>query len=214
MQIADVDNTQGQCGITVFRAMVASPSTGQITVTITGNSTPAAGVAMRFSGVDTTGTHGSGAVEASATDAGPAVDNNDMKLDVTTVTNNAWALGLGTHRGKTFTVPGGETGISINNSYGSGGDIASCSTWYESVATAGSTTVGADNDLDSDGDWCMVALSIKPYVAATAAFLGLLFEVGLIMGAVAAVPGVGQPMALRGTEVPGLRGWLAGRFRR
>src|SRR5690554_2174423 len=51
VEIADVDNVQGQCGITVWRAMGASPSAGQISVSASG-STAMAAVATRFSGVD------------------------------------------------------------------------------------------------------------------------------------------------------------------
>lgn len=163
VQVRDVDNVQGQNGVTVFRALGASPSTGSITVTLSGNSLPAVAVASRFSGVDTSGTNGSGAVEADVGDTGPDPNNDDMKTDITTLTDNAWAWGAGTHRGKTFSVPGGETGISINNSAGSGGDATSLSTWYQGpVDPAATVTVGGDADLSGDEDWCMIAVSIKP----------------------------------------------------
>jgi hypothetical protein len=167
VEIANVDNTQSQCGIALFRAMGASPSVGQITVTVTGNTKPVSAVAMRFSGTDTSGTNGSGACEASATDAGPAIDDANMKVDITTLTNNAWAFACGTHRNKVFTVPGGETSISINNTQGTGGDITVCSCWYELVASAGLVTVGADGDLSGAIDWCIIAVSIKPAGATT-----------------------------------------------
>lgn len=162
VEVYNIDNTQGQNGIALFRAMGASPSTGQITVTVTGNTKPVVAVASRFSGCDTSGTNGSGAIEASATNTGPNPDDDDMLQSVTTLTNNAWAMGSGTHRPAVFTVPGGETAISINNLVGSGGDRVTCSTWYEVKATAGSVQLGATTDLDQNTDWTMGVVAIKP----------------------------------------------------
>jgi len=168
VQVADVDNTQGQGGITLFRAMGASPSTGSITVTMTGNLKPAMAIATRFSGVDTSGTHGSGAVEASATNVGPGTDDDDMLQAVSTVTANAWAVAAGWGRSQAFTVPGGEAAVSsspssVNQTAGSGGDITRCSVWYEGpVATPASTQLGAANDLAAAGDWAMIVVSVKP----------------------------------------------------
>lgn len=164
VEVANVDNVQGQNGINLFRAMGSSPSTGSITVTLTGNSTPVFARAYRFSGVDTSGTNGSGAVEASATNAGPATDNDDMLQAVTTVTDDAWAVAFGTHRAGTFTTPAGETTLNINDTVGSGGDITTLSSWYEATTTAGSYQLGDTADLDSNRDWCMVVVSIKPAV--------------------------------------------------
>jgi hypothetical protein len=85
-----------------------------------------------------------------------------MLASVTTVTNNAWAMGFGTHRLEDFTVPSGETGLSINNVVGSGGAIVRSSVWYEAVPTAGSTQLGDTADLGGNTDWCMIAVSVKP----------------------------------------------------
>lgn len=166
VEIANVDNVQGQLGVALFRAMGASPTTGQITVTVTGNTEPVSAVVTRFSGVDTSGTNGSGAIEATATDVGPDPDNDDMLISVTTVTANAWALACGGHRARTFTVPGGQTAISINQMYGTGGSVATCSTWYVTVAIPAATTVGGLADLSFDSDWCIIGVSIKPAAAA------------------------------------------------
>jgi hypothetical protein len=120
-------------------------------------------VATRFSGVDTSGTDGSGAVEASATDAGPAADDNDMLSSITTITNDAWAFAAGATRATvTFTVPGGETAISINNEVGSGGNVTGCHTWYQAQPSAQSTQLGDLNDLSTAREWCMILVSIKP----------------------------------------------------
>ena len=161
VSVANVDNVQNQCGINLFRALGASPSAGAITITLTGNSNPASAVAFRLSGVNTGGANGSGAVENVATNIGPVKDSEDMKTAVTTLTPSAWAIGFGTHRRKTFTVPSGETSISINNHVGSSGEQTSCSVWYESVATPITTMVGANGDLSNDVDWCMIAVSIS-----------------------------------------------------
>jgi hypothetical protein len=164
VEVANVDNVQGQNGVSVWRAMGASPSTGSITVTLSGNTRPAFAVACRFSGVDTSGTNGSGAVENSGTADGPAVDDNDMQVSVTTLTDNAWAIAVGTYRNNTFTVPGDQTGISTGNLVGSGGDTTTCSVWYKAVATAGSTTLGGTDCLSGVADWCCIAVSVKPAV--------------------------------------------------
>jgi RHS repeat-associated protein len=167
VQVADVDNAQNQTGVNLFRAMGEAPTTGSITVTISGNDRPAIASATRIAGADTSGTNGSGAIEAVATDAGPpSTDNDDMKIDVTTLTSNAWAYAAGTHRLATFALPGGEIAISINNVAGDSGDKTTLSTWYEAVPTPGTVTLGADNDLNSERDWAVIALSIKPAAGA------------------------------------------------
>lgn len=159
----NLDNAQGQNGVHVFRAMAASPTTGQITVSIASNTLPVFAVACRFTGMDTSGTNGSGAVEATGTAAGPPVtDDDDMQGDVTTVTANAWAVAVGTHRNSTFTVPGGQTQISINNTVGSGGALTSCSVWYKAVVSPAATTLGGANDLSAVNDWCVGLVSIRP----------------------------------------------------
>lgn len=159
----------GVIGIFLFRAMGASPSTGQITVTVTGNSKPVTVVASRFSGVDTTGINGSGALEGSTGTADEGgTDNDDVIVSVTTVTDDALAFACATHRHKSLNDPPdtGETTISLNNSAGTGGDVTSLSTWYEGpVNPAGSTILGASADLSSDEAWAALAVSIKPAAA-------------------------------------------------
>ncbi len=135
-------------------------------MTLTGNSLPASVVATRFSGVDTSGTNGSGAIEATANDPGPASDSDNIKVDVTTVTDNAWAFAAAWHRVQTMNDPpdAGETSIQMNNLGGSSGDSTRLSTWYEPVTPAGTVTLGADNDVASGGpsDWAIIGVSIKP----------------------------------------------------
>jgi hypothetical protein len=163
VEVANLDNAQAQCGVHVFRAMGATPTSGSITVTAAGNALPIAASATRFPGADTSGTNGSGAIEAVATNAGPPVtDDNDMKVSLSTLTAGAWAYAAGTHRLGVFSVPAGELALSINNVAGTSGDMTTLSTWREETTTPGLVTVGADNDLDSARDWAVIAVSIKP----------------------------------------------------
>jgi len=186
VEIINLDNAQGQCGISVFRAMGASPSSGAPAITIGGtNTTPVIGVGIRLSGVDTSGTNGSGAVEVTASDAGPpSTDNNDMKVSITPLSSPTWAIGFGTHRLANFTTPGDQTAISINNKAGSGGDVTTLSVFYASLGDVSSFVLGGDDDLDSDRDWAIIGLIIKQAAAA-----------------------IGQPIQLRGKQVPFLRSW-------
>lgn len=163
VSVANVDNTQGQNGVAIYRAMGASPSTGSITVTNTSGFDVA--VACRFSGMDIGGTNGSAAVEASGTATGPAVDDDDAQVSVTTVTDNAWALAVFTHRSATFSTPGDQTTVSINNVNGSAGNTTTCSVVRKTITPAGSATLGGANDLSAATDWCAAAVSIKPATA-------------------------------------------------
>ncbi|MDZ7355744.1 MAG: hypothetical protein ONB55_21705 [candidate division KSB1 bacterium] len=172
-KVRDIDNIQGQNGLEVWQGMSANPSTGQITVTFSGNTKPVMAVACRFSGVDI-----STPIEVDIGNAGPSVDNANMKADITTLSDNAWAVAVGTHRLKTFTVPSGENAISINNSVGSGGDLTSNSVWYEAVASAGTVTLGADGDLSGADDWCMIVIGIKP--AATTTYKNISGKFGVL----------------------------------
>lgn len=173
VSVADITNAQAQSRLVVFRAMGASPSTGSISVTATANTNPIGCIATRFSGIDTSGSNGSGAVEASATAGGPPVtDDANMLLAVTTVTAGAWAWGAGTYRAGLFTVPGGQT-IILDDllTGGVSGAEANSSTWYVGPVTPpASTTVGATADLNSARDWAMVAISIKPAASIDAAY--------------------------------------------
>jgi hypothetical protein len=157
-QLANVDNVQGQGGVAVFWAQGAAPTTGQITVTLTGNAKPAVAIAQRFSGVSTTTP-----IEASATNAGPAVDGRDMLQAVTTGTAGAWAVALGWHRAALFSLPAGQTALALNQVAGTGGDATHGSMWYRGpIASPGSVQLGAASDLSSANDWSLVVLSLKP----------------------------------------------------
>ncbi|MDQ2995457.1 MAG: hypothetical protein M3R61_00155 [Chloroflexota bacterium] len=67
------DNTFTQARITVFRTLGASPTTGTLTIDFGGVAQSCAGWTVdQFTGVDTTGTDGSGAIVQSAKTAEPA----------------------------------------------------------------------------------------------------------------------------------------------
>lgn len=160
--VANQSNTQNDFRCFLWRALSSSdPSAGAITITLPGNLKPARVVVWKATNADSTGTNGSAAMEVVAVNRGPSVDNNDMKCQITTLTDDAVIVGMGSHRNKTFTVPGGETSLSINNSSGSAGDTTTASVWYKAAAVDGDYTIGADNDLNSDGDWLVFAVSIK-----------------------------------------------------
>lgn len=161
-QIAKVTNTGFPVMATYyFRAMGSSPTSGSIIVNTPGNTLPVFAIASRFSGVNTTGINGSGSIEAVVTTESGATTTVNMKAILTTLTNNAWVVGAGYHRNRIFTVPGGETAISINNSVGTSGGMVTMSSWYESAVVVGNITLGANNDLSSTAPWTMAAVAIR-----------------------------------------------------
>lgn len=162
VEVARKDDVQGVGRVILFRGMSASPSSGQITVTVTGNTKPVAAIAIRVSGVDTSGSNGSGAIEAIASAEVGSVDNNDLKVDITTLSNGARAVAVSYARLADITLPSGENPIEINYSAGSGGDNIRASTWYEDTPTAGTITLGGDNSLSSNREWAVIVVSIKP----------------------------------------------------
>ena len=159
-----MEGTNGH--LTLWRAMSqTTPAGGDLTITAVGNTTSFMAVAWVLAGVNQEGTNGSGAIEVAVTDNGPAVgaSNLNMKLPITTLSDNAWALAIGSHRSTTFTVPAGETAITINNSVGAtGASTISISVWYEVTITAGTVTLGADNDISANQWWVMIVVGVKP----------------------------------------------------
>lgn len=166
-EVWTVTNVQGVMKLSCWKGVGASPTTDTPIVNLSTNTKPAAAVAQRFSGHDATTP-----IPTTATNAGPAVDNDDMKHDIITQYNNSWAIAGGSHRLAAFTMPGGEVEIYNNLLAGSGGDECRLSVWYEAVATAGTVTLGADNDLASVRDWCMGIGELKEAAAA-----GIIFPV-------------------------------------
>lgn len=157
-EIANVDNAQGQGGVSLWLGQGPSPTAGSVTVTVTGNTKPVAVVAQRFSGVSP-----STPVEALATAPGPGVDDNDLLASVSTATPGALAVAAAWHRGQTLSIPAGETSILGNVLAGSGGDSTRASLWYEGpVASPGPTQLGAADDLSAAGDWAAIVVALRP----------------------------------------------------
>lgn len=161
-QIHDINNIDLQGGITVFRGMSASPSSGSITVTHTGNTLPVSCVAARFSGVDTTGTNGSGAIGNTNSDQGPVGGDANVQISVTVSNSAHFAVGSAWHRGQVLDNPPdtGETTIVLNSAFGTGGSTTHCSVWYQ-TGSAGSIQLGTANDLDASGDHVESAIEVK-----------------------------------------------------
>lgn len=163
--VEDLESPQGQCTLSLWRGMSASPSAGQITATLSGTANAAVMVAHRITGTDTGGTNGSGAIGASAIANTGASDTASPSASLTTTAANSRVYGGATHRNRTYTVGTGETAISLNNTAGTAGDITSLSTEYQDVASAGSVTI--DGALSAAIDWIQGAVEVK--VLATAA---------------------------------------------
>lgn len=163
--LSDTEGTQAQCTLSLWRGMSGSPSTGQITATLSGTANAAVIVAHRISGADTGGTNGSGAIGASAIANTGATDTASPSVNVTTTAANSRVYGGATHRSRTYSVGTGETAISLNNTAGTAGDTTSLSTEYQDVASASTVTI--NGTLDSATDWIQGAVEVK--VLATAA---------------------------------------------
>ncbi len=157
--LSDTEGTQAQCTLSLWRGMSGSPSTGQITATLSGTANAAVIVAHRISGADTGGTNGSGAIGASAIANTGATDTASPSVNVTTTAANSRVYGGATHRSRTYSVGTGETAISLNNTAGTAGDTTTLSTEYQDVATASSVTI--DGSLDSATDWIQGAVEVK-----------------------------------------------------
>lgn len=181
-QIHKIDNTQNIGALTVFRGMDGSPSTGIITVTHTGNTDTVSCIATRFSGVDTSGSNGSGAIGNTATDTGPDPDDDDLLLSVTIDAADNFAIGSGYTRSATVSDPpaSGETTILINQEFGSGGNRINCHVWYQTGAT-GSVQLGEAANLSADNDHVESAIEVKAGGAFTQAVAGTQTSAGTII---------------------------------
>lgn len=160
--IANQNNTQNDFRCFLWRGLSTSdPAAGAITITLPVNTLPAVAVVWKATGVDTGGVNGANAVEALVIAPGPVTDNDDMKAQITTLTDDAVVVAMGSHRGQIFTVPGGETAVSINNLFGTAGDRTTASVWRKPAPVKTTLTIGADNDLNALGDWLAFAVSLK-----------------------------------------------------
>ena len=153
------EDDDDQCSTQIW-STVASAN-GPIAITVDANTatTPFVAIAQAFSGTDTTTNDG---IEATNGAVGEP-DDDDMLATVTTLTANAWVVGMGTSRSRDLTIPGGETEITINNVAGSGGNVTRGHLWYEGpVVTPASTQLGDLADLAADIDWTLSLVVLKP----------------------------------------------------
>lgn len=156
--LSDTESPQNQCTLSLWRGMSASPSTGQITATLSGTANAAIAVAHRISGVNTSGSNGAGAIGASGIANTGATDTTAPSVAITTTAADSRVYGGATHRAQDYTVGAGETAISINNSIGAAGNITSLSTEYQDVASASSVTI--NGTLASATDWIQGAVEV------------------------------------------------------
>lgn len=167
-QEAQVDGQQSgpQLRLWRFRGLSTStPSSGAITVTVTGNLKPVLVQVWKATGVDTSGTNGSGACAQSVTDQGPAVDDANLTKTVTTLNSGAMCVMLGGYRTKTYTLQSGETSLDLNYTVGTGGDIAT-SGLVSRAASGTSVTFGATGSLSGAIDWALIVTELKDAAAA------------------------------------------------
>ena len=90
-QVASVDfntTTTPLSRLTVFRAMSASPGSGPVTITYSGSQSNAQWVVTQWTGVDQTGSNGSGAIGQTGTAQGNAVTTLNVPLAAFANTNN------------------------------------------------------------------------------------------------------------------------------
>lgn len=171
VQEAQVDGLQAGPQIRMWRfrgLSTTTPSSGAITATVTGNLKPVVLQIWKATGIDTSGTNGSGAFSQTVTDQGPAVDDADMVHTITTINNNAVVVGAGTHRTKTYTLQSGETSVDLNYVSGTGGDLMRTSIMYKTAATAGtSVTLGAIGSLNGVQDWSLIISELKEAAGAS-----------------------------------------------
>lgn len=159
VKVAEKDDTQGAVNESLWRGMGASPSAGNVTVNFSTVPISMSIQRHRWSGTDTTGTDGSGAIGAIATAETGATDTATITLPLVTTRNNSWVFGFGTGRGQVWTKAGPFTNILVNQTASSAGNIVRSSTEYEVVATSG-TTSNANWSLASAGDWVAMAVEI------------------------------------------------------
>ena len=156
--IEDLESPQGQCTLSLWRGMAASPTAGQITITLSGTANAAVAQAHRISGADTSGSNGSGAIGASAIANTGATDTSAPSVTLTTTAANSRVYGGATHRSQTYSVGAGETAITLNVSVGTAGDVTTISTEYQDVASASSVTI--NGTLGGATDWIQGAVEV------------------------------------------------------
>jgi hypothetical protein len=157
----DLDGAQGTCGLNLFTTCMASYTGTQVTVTIGdgGTNLPVYAAVARYNAVDTTAP-----VNALGSYAGPpTVDDNDLRAAIVTTVNDCLLVAFAIHRGSaTFTVPSGQTSVSVNDSVGSGGNIVNLDFWEDTATLAGPYIMGGENTLSADVDYAVGIIALTP----------------------------------------------------
>jgi hypothetical protein len=169
--------------IEVWRAMGASPSAGAVTITTTESETGAAWAVDQFSGVDTSGTNGSGAIVQSVTNKDETGATNTL-----TVTLAAFADANNATYGAFADDTGSDT-TTAGSGFSKLGDVGDANA---NVNTRFTTEFKSSNDTSVDLTW-----STNPQSA-----------MGGIAVEIKAAAVVGQPTIKRIATVPFLGGSL------
>lgn len=149
--------------ITVFRAMGASPSSGNITIDFAGETQDGCCVSVsEYDGVDTSGTHGSGAVVQSGT--GTAGSGTAMSVTLAAfgdATNNAAFGAFGQKSNATFTADTAEGYAEIHNVTFNTPNSRHGTEWKVGQDLAVEATAG------SSAEWGGIAIEIKAAAVTT-----------------------------------------------
>lgn len=166
--LASVVNVQNQIRGFLWQGLShTDPASGQIVITMTGNLKPAQAFIYKVTGMETGGVNGADSTETVVIENGPAIDDQDMFVPVTTLTKNVVVIGHGSHRGNAFDLPAGETLISSDGG-GSGGDRITATGWRELVPVPATVNIGEPGDLVNPSDWILIATAIKLPITAEA----------------------------------------------
>lgn len=87
------NDQQNQVNLSLWRGMSASPSSGQIIVTLASSAAAVIAQAHRISGAPTTGTNGSDAIAAYASADTGVTDNTSPSVNITTSISNSLIIG-------------------------------------------------------------------------------------------------------------------------
>lgn len=155
VQVNTVTCDSGLKRLTIFRALGASPTTGAVTADFAGdNQTGCHIVVVQFTGVDTSGTNGSGAVVQSNTGSGAGTSVSVTLSALTGSSNAVWMIGC--NRGATGFQGTPEASWTENTDATGGSPNFGFSDIYRLATTDNtpSTTITSDN-------WGAVAVEIK-----------------------------------------------------
>ena len=160
-QIATVTDSSGNRRVTLFRDLSASPGSGALTIDFAGQvQTTIAWSIDEFSGTDTTGTHGSGALVQSVTHATTSGATTGFTITLAALgsANNAAYGALRNNAGGAVTVGTGFTSLSNQTA----GSLVMAAEWAINKTAVAWTW--ASQTVISVG----VAIEIKAFVAAAA----------------------------------------------